>query len=98
MAAQTSHPLPSGATALVPFCSVSVDDVCLFSVRPGVPVEDALGYASSMLSVAIWLAMEAGHSSRNDVLDGLVHCIEASKAVVDAAFSGLVASQVAAGA
>lgn len=81
---------PSGVTTSVPFCSVSVQDANLFSVRPGVPVEDALGYASSVLEVAKWLALEACHHQKGYAIDGLIHCLDAAKAVVDAAFLGMV--------
>lgn len=80
---------PVGVTTTIPFCSVSTRDDQLFAVRHGVPIEDALGYAASMLEVAKWLALEANAHRHGAPLDGLMHCLDASKAVVDAVFQGL---------
>jgi hypothetical protein len=60
-----------------------------FSVSAGIPVDDALERASAMLATANGLANSAAEKLDHELLWALSYQIEMSKAVLDAAISGL---------
>jgi hypothetical protein len=63
----------------------------VLSVCPGVPVVEALGYASSILEAALWVAFRFSPSDMDKAgWEGLICHLESSKALVDASFRGLL--------
>ena len=85
------HPIHAGATAPKrvtaqhPFFSCSPNGAPLFSVRPNIPLDDAIDIASCFLASALDTVEQVAQNVGGDLIHGAVYLIEMSKAVVDSA-------------
>ncbi len=88
----THHPAPAPATSEAPFHACNPQRERLFTVRPGLAVDDALSVASNLLASSL-VAVKGAAIEHDDVLlYGAVFQLEAIKAAVDAARVGLLAA------
>ena len=83
---------PSPFTAETPFGPSLINDLKLFTVRPGLPAEDALMHASHLLDCLASSTYEhadglQGHERKQAM--SLFHLVEMTKPLVDAAIDGL---------
>ena len=86
------HPAAAPATSEAPFHACNPQRERLFTVRPGLAVDDALSVASNLLASSL-VAVNSAATEHDDVLlYGAVFQLEAIKAAVDAARVGLLAA------
>jgi hypothetical protein len=91
MIRSTPHPPETPVTKATPF-GVHIDNQNLFSVQPGIKVEDALTLVSEYLNCAAATAYESADNSPAEfrpLARAVVHQIEAAKALVEASIAGL---------
>ena len=84
-----------GVTTSTPFLSCNRAQTPLFSVNPGVPIDDALSMASCLLDVAL-CALD-GINERSPV-GAAFHMVEMAKAAIDAVGDGEPANKPSANA
>lgn len=85
----TSAQAPTRVTAQHPFFSCNPAGDELFSVRPGMPVFDALEQASCFMAAARDATYQAADLVQSDSVSGAAYLIEMAKAVLDSAISAI---------
>jgi hypothetical protein len=91
MIRSTPHPPEIPITKSIPFCA-NFSSRSLFSVQPGIKVEDALVLVSEYLNCAAATAYESADNTSAEfrpLARAVVHQIEAAKALVEAFIAGL---------
>ncbi|MFJ5299807.1 DUF6124 family protein [Pseudomonas sp. NPDC088368] len=91
MIRSTPHPPELPVTKSIPF-GVNFGSRSLFSVQPGVKLEDALVLVSEYLNCAAATAYESADNASSEfrpLARSVVHQIEAAKALVEASIAGL---------
>ncbi|WP_296260103.1 MULTISPECIES: DUF6124 family protein [unclassified Pseudomonas] len=91
MIRSTPHPPEIPVTQSTPF-GADVGNQCLFSVQPGIRVDDALTLVYEYLNCAVATAYEAADNTSPEfrpLARSVVHHIEAAKALVEASIAGL---------
>lgn len=78
-------PAPERATAQHPFFSCNIRDDLLFSVRAGIPANDALEQASSFLAAAGSTVYQVAEKVGGESAYAAGYLVEMAKAIVDAA-------------
>ncbi|MFK3973461.1 DUF6124 family protein [Pseudomonas sp. NPDC087358] len=87
----TPHPPETPVTQATPF-GANLGNQNLFSVQPGIRVEDALTLVSEYLNCAAATAYESADNCSAEfrpLARAVVHQIEAAKALVEASIAGL---------
>jgi hypothetical protein len=91
MIRSTPHPPETPVTKSIPF-GVNFGSRSLFTVQPGIKVEDALVLVSEYLNCAAATAYESADNTSAEfrpLARAVVHQIEAAKALVEASLAGL---------
>jgi hypothetical protein len=91
MIQSTPHPPEIPVTKATPF-GMNIGNQNLFSVQPGIRVEDALVLATEYLACAAATAYETADNASSEfrpLARSVVHQIEASKALIEASLLGL---------
>ncbi|TDV59422.1 DUF6124 family protein [Pseudomonas sp. LP_7_YM] len=91
MIRSTPHPPEIPVTQSTPF-GLNIGSQNLFTVQPGIHVEDALALVSEYLNCAAATAYESADNSPPEfrpLARAVVHQIEAAKALLDASIAGL---------
>lgn len=92
MILSTPHPPQIPVTKSIPF-GANIGNQNLFTVQPGIHVEDALALLSEYLNCAAATAYESADNSPAEfrpLARAVVHQIEAAKALLEASIAGLV--------
>lgn len=76
---------PERTTAQHPFFSCNARDDLLFSVRAGIPADDALEQASCFLAAARTTVYQVAEKVGSESVYGAGYLVEMAKALVDAA-------------
>lgn len=74
----------TNTTCAVPFSQFNCAGDTLFSVRAGIPHDDALEQASSLLSIALNSLGQVAQDHDSETAAGAKHLVEMAKALVDA--------------
>lgn len=74
----------TNTTCAVPFSQFNCAGDTLFSVRAGIPHDDALEQASSLLSIALNSLGQVAQNHDSETAAGAKHLVEMAKALVDA--------------
>ena len=79
-----SEPTAQRTTCAIPFSQFNPDGDTLFSVRAGIPHDDALEQASCLLSIALNSLGRVAQDHDSETAAGAKHLVEMAKALVDA--------------
>ncbi len=89
MPTETGATAPTRKTSPRKFFSCNPQQDMLFSVREGIPADDALEMASCFLASALDIASDVAQDEQGDRMWGAYYLIKMAKEVVDAAVSAV---------